>query len=205
MHGSKAPRRRTLAGALRGYPRPRQQRDREIPRCAIPRSMARAAGPAAPRRSRAAGSAFHHPGVVAVRVRDAVRRTRRGREVRDRAASRGVHRGWCPVLGFEVSRRRVMYLSCEDRVGILRSRVCARVGFLGISLASLRGWLEVFDLVGQDSVLWERDPRTGHVIAGCLGCLSERISNTERKCFSSTASRTPSAATRTRRPRSSAM
>ena len=68
-----------------------------------------------------------------------------------------------------------MYLSCEDRVGVLHWRFARICRFLGISLASLRGWLEVFDLVGQDSVLWERDPRTGHVITGAYGCLSERI------------------------------
>lgn len=62
-------------------------------------------------------------------------------------------------FGLAVARCRVMYLSCEDRAGVLHwrlSRICAH---LGIDLGRLRGWLDIVDLVGHDSVLWERNPR----------------------------------------------
>lgn len=66
-----------------------------------------------------------------------------------------------PFFGLDVERRRVCYLSCEDREDVLHwrlSRICA---YLGVNLSTLRGWLEVFDLVSSDSVLWERDAKDG--------------------------------------------
>ena len=51
-------------------------------------------------------------------------------------------------------------------------RICAH---LGIDLASLRGLLNVLDLVGQDAVLWERDPRTGYTITPGYTSLMERV------------------------------
>ena len=78
-------------------------------------------------------------------------------------------------FGLEVARRRVLFLSCEDRRPVLHwrmSRICAH---LGADLASLRGWLEIIDLVGADAMLWDRDPRTGNTIAPAYGRLQERI------------------------------
>lgn len=80
-----------------------------------------------------------------------------------------------PFFELPVERRRVLYLSCEDREPVLHwrlSRICA---YLGINLAGLRGWLEVLDLVGRDTVLWERDPRTGYTITPAFGRLSEMV------------------------------
>lgn len=66
-----------------------------------------------------------------------------------------------PFFGLDVERRRVCYLSCEDREDVLHwrlSRICA---YLGVNLSDLRDWLDVFDLVSSDSVLWERDAKDG--------------------------------------------
>ncbi len=91
-----------------------------------------------------------------------------------------LHLGVCvalgiPFFGLPVERRRVMYLSCEDREGILHwrlSRICA---FLGVDLASLKDWLQVIDLVGHDAVLWDRDPRTGYTVTPGFAQLAERV------------------------------
>ena len=80
-----------------------------------------------------------------------------------------------PFFGLEVGRRRVLFLSCEDRRPVLHwrlSRICAH---LGIDLASLRGWLEIVDLVGTDAILWDRDPRTGNIITPAYARLQERM------------------------------
>lgn len=80
-----------------------------------------------------------------------------------------------PFFGVPVERRRVFYLSCEDRESILHwrlARICAHVG---VNLASLRGWLEIVDLVGHDAVLWDRDPRTGYTITPAFAHLAERV------------------------------
>jgi RecA-family ATPase len=61
-----------------------------------------------------------------------------------------------PFFGMETQRRRVLYLSCEDRGNILHWRLERITAYLGISLASLRGWLMVIDLVGCETILWER-------------------------------------------------
>lgn len=66
-----------------------------------------------------------------------------------------------PFFGVPVARRRVLYMSCEDRENVLHwrlSRICA---FLGIDLAKLAGWLGLLDLVGKPTILWDKDPRTG--------------------------------------------
>ena len=80
-----------------------------------------------------------------------------------------------PFFGLEVERRRVLFMSCEDRRPVLHwrlSRICAH---LDLDLASLRGWLEILDLVGTDSMLWDRDPRTGATITPGYGRLQERM------------------------------
>jgi RecA-family ATPase len=81
-----------------------------------------------------------------------------------------------PFFGLEVARRRVLYLSCEDRESVLHWRLSRIVSHLSIDLASLRGWLEIIDLVGADSILWERDPRTGNAITSAYVRLQERMS-----------------------------
>jgi len=80
-----------------------------------------------------------------------------------------------PFFGLEVQRLRVLYLSCEDREAVLHwrlSRICAH---LGLSMASLRGWLEIIALVGEETVLWSRDPRTGYTVTPAFDQLAERI------------------------------
>lgn len=84
-----------------------------------------------------------------------------------------------PFFGIEVERRRVLYLACEDRENVLHwrlTRICAHVG---VDMASLRGWLDVVDLVGHDSVLWERDPRTGYTVTPAFGALEARVRASE--------------------------
>lgn len=80
-----------------------------------------------------------------------------------------------PFFGLPVERRRVLYLSCEDRESVLHWRLARICAHLGVNLASLRGWLQVVDLVGQDSILWERDPRTGYTITPAFARLSEMV------------------------------
>jgi RecA-family ATPase len=80
-----------------------------------------------------------------------------------------------PFFGAPVERRRVMYLSCEDRTGILHWRLRRICDFLELDLASLREWLAVVDLVGHDVVLWERDPRTGNTVTAAYVRLTERM------------------------------
>lgn len=66
-----------------------------------------------------------------------------------------------PFFGAPVERRRVLYLSCEDRESVLHWRLARITSHLDISLSSLRGHLEIIDLVGADSLLWERNMRDG--------------------------------------------
>jgi hypothetical protein len=80
-----------------------------------------------------------------------------------------------PFFGLTVTRRRTMYLSCEDREGVLHwrlSRICAH---LGVNIIDLKGWLDVIDLVGHDCVLWERAPRTGNALTPAYGQVQARI------------------------------
>ncbi len=77
--------------------------------------------------------------------------------------------------GIEVARRRVLYLSCEDRAGILHWRLDRICRNLRINLADLAGRLDIVELVGRDSILWERDPRTGYTVTPAYGQLAERV------------------------------
>jgi RecA-family ATPase len=73
-----------------------------------------------------------------------------------------------PFFGLPVERRRVLYLSCEDREGVLHWRLARICAFLGVSLSDLSGWLDVIDLVGHDTILYQpgRDcPAYGHLRA----------------------------------------
>lgn len=80
-----------------------------------------------------------------------------------------------PFFGLEVARRRVLYLSCEDRTDVLHWRLTRICAHLGVALDELDPSLAVFDLVGSDCVLWERDPRTGGTITAAYGQLRERM------------------------------
>jgi RecA-family ATPase len=66
-----------------------------------------------------------------------------------------------PFCGLSIQRRRVMYLSCEDRENVLEWRLKRILERLGIKASSLRGWLDIVDLVGHDCILWERNSFTG--------------------------------------------
>ena len=86
-----------------------------------------------------------------------------------------------PFFGLPVERRRILYLSCEDREGVLHwrlSRICA---FLEISIGDLAGWLHILDLVGHDAILYQpgRDgvPTTGayRQLAGNMKALGAQV------------------------------
>lgn len=68
-------------------------------------------------------------------------------------------------FGMPVEQRRVLYLSCEDRESVLHWRLTRIAVDLGISLSSLRGKLEIIDLVGAEAILWEKNPRDGSTLA----------------------------------------
>lgn len=80
-----------------------------------------------------------------------------------------------PFFGLDVSRRHVLYLSCEDRENVLHWRLSRICSHLAVNLASLRNWLNVVDLVGRGAVLWERDPRTGYTVTAAYGLLAQRM------------------------------
>ena len=77
--------------------------------------------------------------------------------------------------GLPVERRKVLYLSCEDRADILHWRVTRICAHLGIDLASLAGWLHLLDLVGRASIVYAPDPRTGHALTAAHGLLAQRM------------------------------
>lgn len=80
-----------------------------------------------------------------------------------------------PFCGLNIERRRVLFISCEDRADILHWRLTRICAHLGVNLAGLRGWLEIIDLVGRDSILFAPDPRTGHALTMAYGILAERM------------------------------
>jgi RecA-family ATPase len=95
----------------------------------------------------------------------------------------GLHMTVCiaaalPFFGVNTERRRVLYLSCEDRESILHWRLAHICAWLGLNMAELRGWLAVLDLVGRDSVLWERDPGTGRTTTPAFARLAQQIART---------------------------
>jgi RecA-family ATPase len=79
---------------------------------------------------------------------------------------------WC---GLPVERRRTLYLSCEDREGLLHWRLVRVCAALGVDLASLAGWLEIIDLVGHDPVLYEQTARGGATLAQAYDVLRQRV------------------------------
>jgi hypothetical protein len=78
-------------------------------------------------------------------------------------------------FGLPTQQRRVLYLSCEDRSGVLHWRLARICRHLGIALADLQGHLDILDLVGHETVLWERDPRTGLTRSAAYGYLRGRM------------------------------
>ncbi len=91
-----------------------------------------------------------------------------------------LHLGVCIALGarwagLDCAPRKVLYLSGEDRAGVLHWRLNRITRHTGIALVELVGRLEIVELVGHDSILWERDPRTGYCITPAYGQLSERV------------------------------
>lgn len=77
--------------------------------------------------------------------------------------------------GLSVERRRVLYLSCEDRRGVLHWRLTHICRHLGIELADLSGWLGILELVGHDAILWEKDSRPGAAYTPAYGYLSHAV------------------------------
>lgn len=66
-----------------------------------------------------------------------------------------------PFFGIESERRKVLYVSCEDRENVLHWRLTRICDHLHVDLAALDGSLLVLDLVGHESILWERNGKTG--------------------------------------------
>lgn len=80
-----------------------------------------------------------------------------------------------PFFGLAVRQCHVLYLSCEDRTRVLHwrlDRICRRHA---VGLDTLAGHLDIIDLVGRDTCLWERDPRTGQTLTEAYGQLRRRV------------------------------
>lgn len=86
-----------------------------------------------------------------------------------------LEREWC---GMVPEPRRVLYLSCEDRWPVLHWRLRHIAAYLGVDLGEAHGRLFVQDLVGEDVVLWERDPKTGFTSTSGLACLRRSMEST---------------------------
>ena len=78
-------------------------------------------------------------------------------------------------FGLPCERRRVLYLSCEDRESLVHWRLAAIAAYRGADLAALRGWLDIIDLVGHNTILWNRDPKTGETATLAFFELQERM------------------------------
>lgn len=85
-----------------------------------------------------------------------------------------------PFFGIPVERKFVKYLSCEDRENVLHWRLSRICKYEGIEIADLRGWLDLVDLVGHDTLLWHEDPRTGYSITPAYSELAARFEQTNR-------------------------
>jgi len=80
-----------------------------------------------------------------------------------------------PFCGIECERRKVLYLSCEDRTDVIHWRLTRICAYLGVNLAELKDWLTIVDLVGHESLLYVPDPRTGHAYTAAYGLLDNLI------------------------------
>ena len=84
-----------------------------------------------------------------------------------------------PFFGVPTEQRRVLYLSCEDRTNVLHwrlTRICEREG---IPLGMLANKLDLLDLVGEDVILWERDPKSGMTLTPGFLRLRRRMQDAE--------------------------
>ena len=79
-----------------------------------------------------------------------------------------------PFMGINVERRRVLYLSCEDREGLLHWRLTRICTYLGISLSDLAEWLDIIDLVGHETILYQPG-RDGLTLTGAYRQLAAMI------------------------------
>jgi RecA-family ATPase len=77
--------------------------------------------------------------------------------------------------GLDCAPRKALYLSGEDRTGVLHWRLSRIARHMGIALVELVGRLEIVELVGHDAIVWERDPRTGYCFTPAFGQLSECV------------------------------
>lgn len=77
-----------------------------------------------------------------------------------------------PFFGLPVEQRTVLYLSCEDRENVIHWRLGRICRHLGLNIGELAGKLDILDLVGKPTVLWERTsygqplPIAYHELAG---------------------------------------
>lgn len=62
-----------------------------------------------------------------------------------------------PWYGLTTYQRRVLFVSCEDRVDVLHWRLWHICNHLGACIDDLSGRLDVIDLVGHDAVMWSED------------------------------------------------
>ena len=76
--------------------------------------------------------------------------------------------------GMPVQRRRVMYLSCEDRENVVHWRLARICNHLGLDMADLADWLDVRDLVGKETILW-RSTSTGSPLTPAYHELAGRM------------------------------
>lgn len=77
-------------------------------------------------------------------------------------------------FGLGASRRRVLYLSCEDRTDVLHWRLARICAHLGVGIDDLAGHLDIVDLVGWDATLWERTA-AGGATRGPFNLVAETI------------------------------
>lgn len=78
-------------------------------------------------------------------------------------------------FGLQPSQRKVLYLSCEDRASMLHWRLHHVCNFMGVRLPDLTDHLYLLDLVGKDSLLYNRDPRNGRYMTEAFKHLRGRI------------------------------
>jgi len=89
----------------------------------------------------------------------------------------------CIALGLDwfgkpTARRRILYLSCEDRADVLHWRLSRICRHLGVDLADLDGWLDIVDLVGCDTILWRHDPTGWAPTTPAFDALRHQFRNT---------------------------
>lgn len=58
--------------------------------------------------------------------------------------------------GLPVQRRKVLYMSCEDRESVIHWRLARLCEYRDVHMPTLAGSLAVLDLVGHDTLLWLR-------------------------------------------------